>query len=252
MEQEFTTSTGYKIFYGAVAGAAFVLSVYLFTNTSLNPNGAGIIFAIILLLVALAIAMNLYKRKVIFFNDSVMYTSIWGTKELLNNNIKGFRVGEKAIFIEPLETGYSRIAIRDYSSIGSTDDLKDFLGSHFKDLNKAEFEAEKEEILKDTDIGVTEDDRETVFKNTRRYAMVFNFIGMGLFFITIYFHGNNYWLRLLAIIYPLAGLALMKMSKGLVRLYSRKNSAYPSILTGLFFSATITLLMAFTDINVLS
>jgi len=252
MEQEFTTSTGYKIFYGAVAGAAFVVSVYLFTNNSLNANGAGIIFAIILLVVAIAIAMNLYKRKFILFDDSVMYTSIWGSKELLNNNVKGFRLGEKAIFIEPLETGYSRIMVRDYSSIGDIKDLKDALGSRFTDLNKAEFEAEKEEILKDADIGVTEGDRETVFKNTRKYTMVFNFIGMGLFFITIYFHGDNFWLRLLAIIYPLAGLALMKISKGLVRLYAKKNSAYPSILTGLFFSAMITLLMAFTGINILN
>ncbi len=252
MEQEFTTSIGFKIFYGAVAGVAFIIAAYLFTNFSSNSYGAGVCFAIVLSPIAVAIAVNLYKRKLVFFDDSVRYSSIWGTKELLNSDVKGFRIGEKAIFIEPLQTGYSRIMIRDYLSIGSTKDLKGSLESRFINLDKAEFEQEKEEILKDTELGRTEEDRETILKNARKYVMVFNFIAMGLFFLTIYFHGNNYWLRVIALIYPLAGLALMKISKGLIRLYAKKSSAYPTIFIGMLFSSIVVSVLSFIDTKIIS
>jgi len=252
MEQEFTTSTGFKIYYGAAAVAATIASGYLLTSEGAGAEGAKVFFGIILLLIAAAIGINLYKRKVIFFDDRIIYTSVWGTKEMSNSDIKGFRVGEKAIFIEPLQAGYSRLKIRDYLSIGRKNELVEFLSSHYTDLNKLEFEEEKEEILQDTDLGQTEEDRETAFKNIRRYVMIFNFIGLGLFFFAIYFHENNYWLRIIAIIFPLTGLALMRISKGLIRLYAKKSSAYPTIFIGMLLSSVVASVLSFIDTKIIS
>jgi len=252
MEQEFTTSTGYKIFYGAIAAGLIIFSVYLLTNAAANPNGAGLLIAAILLIIAWGIISNLFKRKVVISDDSVMYTSIWGTKELAATDIKGFKVGEKAIFIEPSQTGYSKIRIRDCDSIGNKNDLVEWLGGHFKDLNKEEFEEEKEEILQDTNLGRTEEDRQLVFKNAGKYTMVFGFGGLALFFITLLLHESNYFLSVISLIYPLLGLVLMGLSKGIVRLFAKKNSAHPSIFIGLFLSSMVLLVRAFLDAKILS
>jgi hypothetical protein len=252
MEQEFTTSSGYKICYGAIAFGLIIFSGYLLINTKLNPNGAGIFMSAILLVIASGIIFNLFKRKVIFSENTVIYVSIWGSKELFNIDIKGFRVGEKAIFIEPLQQGYSKIKIRDYDSVGANNDLVEWLTCHFKDLNKEEFEGEKAEILQDLDLGQTAEDRESMFKSIGKYTMAYSFVGLALFLITLFLHESNLFLSMVSLIYPLSGLVLMGFSKGLIRLYAKKNSAYPSIFIGLLLSSIVTVLQSLLDKEILN
>jgi len=253
MEQEFTTSTGYKIVYGLFAFALLVGSIIMLVNIAGAANGSALlIFAVVTFAAAAAVSINLYKRKVIVADESVSYTSIWGSKEFLKADIKGFRVGEKAISIESVEDGYGKIAIRDYTSIGSYKELIKWLDEHFTDLNAVDYAAERNEILQDTSLGRTEEDRDSILKKSRQLTMYYGFGGLGLFFFTVYAHISNPILAIITLLYPFAGVVIMGTSKGIIRLFAKKNSAYPAIFMGLFLSSMAALLQSVMNSEILS
>jgi hypothetical protein len=250
MEQEYTTSTGYKIFYGVAALALTAIATYFLTNAG-QGSGASLIPALFCGLGALGIGINLFKRRVILTDHDVTYISIWGSADLERSNIKGFRVGEKAIFIEPVQDGYKKITIRDYISLAGDKQLIASLGGYYKDLNKEEYEESKEEILHDNHFGATESDRESALKASRRYVMIFSFGAMGLFFFNTIFREGNHVLSFVELLYPMAGFGLLAYGKGMIRLFSKKNTAYPSLFVGFMFCCIIPIIAAFFDAKIL-
>jgi hypothetical protein len=250
MEQEYTTSTGYKIFYGAVALGLVVLAVYLFGQSG-QGSGATLIPAVLCGLGALGIGANIFKRRVILTDNDVTYISIWGSRDLEESNVKGYRVGEKAITIEPMQDGYKKIIIRDYFSLADSKQLLASLGGYYKDLNKEELEESEEEILHDSTFGATEEDRESALKTRRQYAMVFSFGGIGLFFFNTIVREGSIILSTVELIYPLIGVALLAYGKGLVRLFAKKNSAYPSLFMGFVFASFVPIIGATLDAKIL-
>ena len=250
MEQEYTTSTGYKIFYGAAALALAVLAAYCLGKSG-QGSGAILIPTVLCAIGALGICINLFKRRLILTVNDVTYISIWGARDLERSNIKGYRVGEKAIIIEPVQDGYKKIIIRDYFSLADSKQLVASLGSYYKDLNKEEFEESKEEILHDSTFGATEDDRESALKSRRQYAMVFSFGGIGLFFFNTIVRQGSVILSAVELIYPLFGIALLAYGKGLVRLFAKKNSAYPSLFIGFVFASAVPVIAATLDAKIL-
>jgi len=257
MEQEYTTSTGYKIFYGVLAIALVGFTIFL----SLKGNNSGddyhhntglLILPVIGITAAALIIINLIKRKITVSDYSVSRTNIWGTKEILYKDIKGFRIGDKAIFIYPLDGSGSKLSINDYISIGDDKGLKAWLGEHFQDLNKVEYEASKQEILHDQTFGITTEEREQKLKYARKYSTVYSMIAIGVFFGAIIFHLQNVAFIALLFIYPLAGILLIAYSKGLIKLFAKKNSAYSAIFIGILFPAAALTISALSNGTMLS
>jgi hypothetical protein len=251
MDREFYTSTGYKIFYGGAAMLLFAFSVYFISNSS-DGKGGLLVPAVIFIIIGVAVCSNLMKRIFIITDNDLTYTSIWGSRELEAANVKGFRVGEKAIFIEPVQDGYPKIMVRDYGSLAANGDLIELLQTKFKDLNKAEFEEAKHQLLEDTSLGFTEADREATLKKFRIYTVVYGMGGLAFFFFTLYVRQVNPVLSLLAMIYPLAGIALMVFSKGLIWLFATKNDPHPSIYMGIFFPSLACVVKGLLDGHILS
>jgi len=259
MEQEYTTSTGYKIFYGVAAAVLIIFTLVIYVSTANNDNSneyhshAGLLVLPILGFAgAILIVINLIKRKIVVSDGGITYANIWGSKEISYQDIKGFRVGEKAIFIIPATEGYSKLMIKDYASIDDNKGFRQWLGENFKDLDKEEFEEAKKEILQDASLGATEQDREQVFNNARKYTMIYSMTGLGLFFLPVFFHYSSIYLSMLLLIYPSIGMLLMAWSKGLIRLFAPKNSAYAAIFMGLLLPAAGTALQIFTADNILN
>lgn len=252
METEYTTSVGYKIFYGALGGVAFIVACALFKTQGDASSKVIYLFPLIMLAVAVMIFMNLFKRKVVITDNSIAYSSVFKTTEITFDHIKGFRVGEKAIFVEPDQRGYAKIRIGDYISIDDYESLKAWLSTNFKDLDKVEYEEEKEAILHDSTLGATEADREQKFNNARKYSIAYSIGGTVLFFGSMILHRRMDLLSYVLLIYPLAGVLLMSLSNGLIRLFAKKSSAYSSIFTGLLFPSVALIIQATVDSEILS
>ena len=254
MEQEYTTSTGYKIFYGAIAAAliAFTFFISLVNNEGYRQTPGLILFPVLGIAGAALIIINLVKRKVTISDYSVTRTNVWGTKELINKDIKGFRIGDKAIFIYPIDESSSKLSITDYLSIGDDKGLKESLSSRFRDLDKEEFEEAKQEILKDESLGVNAEDRELRFNTNRKYTMWYSIAGIFSLTLSIIFHTDSPIVSVILLIYPLIGLLLMAYSKGLIRLFAKKNSAYASIFMGILFPALALAIQATINTQILN
>lgn len=169
MEKEYKTSTGYKIFYGVAAVILF--SVTLFVPLSANnSNPALFIFPILGIAAAAFIILNLIKRKIVITDYGIKYITIWGAKEIVIKDIKGFRMGSKVIFIYPFDEHAPKLTIKDIVSIGDKTGFIDWMNENFKDLNKEEFESAKAELLQDTNLGVTQEDREERYSANKKYA----------------------------------------------------------------------------------
>jgi len=255
MEYEYTTSTGYKIFYGILAAGllGFTLFVPMSANNGgYNTNPVLIIIPILGLVGAALIILNLIKRKIVITDYSIKYITIWSSKEIVIKDIKGFRIGDKIIFIYPFDEHSPKLSIKDYLSIGDIKGFKNWLAENFKDLDKEEFEAAKSEILQDTSLGITAEDRELKYNNNKKYATWYSMVALFSFFAVIYIHSDSRAVCIALLLYPIPGILLVTLSNGLIRLYAKKNSAYNAIFIGLLLPAFALAVQSFKNTKFLN
>lgn len=252
METEYTTSTGYKLFYSAIGVAAIGFAFLIFNNPGKSAAGFLLIFPLAAFIGGVIIIISQFKRKIVITNDSITKSNIFKTTTIPFDHIKGFRDDQKMIRIEPDDQAYSKITINDYASIGDSASLVAWLVTNFKDLDKVEYEEEKEDILHDATLGTTEEDRKRKFDNAKKYARIYSIGGLAFFFGSIILHRKMYLLTYILLIYPLAGIFLIGFSQGLVRLFAKKSSAHSSIFTGILFPAVALIIQSTVDTDILS
>ncbi|MGZ3755468.1 MAG: hypothetical protein ACXVAY_01035 [Mucilaginibacter sp.] len=251
MEQEYTIGTGTKIFYGALAVGLFGFGLFLFSMKG-NADVSPFFYILPLLIIAgsILIFINIIRRKIIIYDDRIICISLFTNKELALADIKGCRIGQKVIYLEPLSNDVAKITIANYIDFGNSDDLVDWARDNFKDLDAADLEDEQNKVLNDTALGATERERTSALKQAKRVATSYNIIGgiIGLGLIAF----DNYWSSVLLISYPVIGVLVMATSKGLIKFLSNpKRSVYGNIMIGFFMSSLIMLFKSLDSYNLL-
>ncbi|WP_179413165.1 hypothetical protein HDF19_10370 [Mucilaginibacter sp. E4BP6] len=243
MEYEYTTSTGYKIFYGiaAIALLGFTFFVALSAKDGFTKNHGTIILPIVGIIVSALITINLYKRKVTISDYSITYTNIWGSKEIINKDVKGYRILDKRITIYSIDGG-KKVAVRDYLSISNLDELQRNLNEKYTNLDLVSYQNNLKAIADDSNLGNTEEERMSTFKKVKRIALVYNIGGIGMFILCLFFSEfilDNKIIKVFILLYPAFGIILLAFSKGLIKLVSSKSSAYGSLIAGMYASTII-------------
>src|SRR5579872_51605 len=134
METEYTTSTGYKFFYSAVGIFAIGFGVAEMNNTGPSVSQLILILPLVVLIGGLIIIINQFKRKIIITDSGIKYSWIFKTAQIAFDDIKGYRLDSKVIYIVPKQAGNPKLRIGDYSTIGDSDGFVAWLGTNFKDL----------------------------------------------------------------------------------------------------------------------
>jgi len=242
MEQEYSISTGMKIFYGVLAIGLFGFSIFLFSIKSPNVNPAVYLLPLAVMAGSVLIIINIIKKKVTVYDDRIICANLFSTRELAFNDIKGCRVGQKTIYIEPVSDTSSKIVINNYDDLVDSQELTKYLKEHFKDIDKAELEIERDRLLHDTSIGATEADREKRLRNTKQISWAYNIIGMAVALAMILFTNNKLTVILL-LAYPLLGVLIMLSSKGLIKFLSNtKTSMYGFTMLGITLPGFVLLI----------
>lgn len=240
MEQEFTISTGMKVFYGLfaafLAGVAVLFLIFGLRRTEDLPMMA----PIIILLPALAVPVGgQLRKKVIISADRVIATNVLQTKELATADIKGCRVGPKTIIIESVSPKGLKIIINNYSDFINGADIKKWCQDNFKDLNASDLAGERERLLNDSRLGATKEERQAKIAQSKWMGWSYMGIGMFVGFVCIPFDKKPAVVIIL-ILYPLAGILLMALSKGLIKFISNSSrSVYSFTVLGLFMPAFV-------------
>ena len=225
MEQEFTKSIYWKIFYGvsAVGFAAFALILYVNDHSKMGTSY--LLLPLILFLLALLIIANQIKAKVIISAEKITRITVFGRKDLLCNNVKGIRIGQKTIYIEPLETSAPTIIINNYNDYDNNEELIKWLKENFKDLDTIDLVHERDKLLQDTSLGTTAEEREAKLKKAKGIANTYNIVGGVLALAGIPVKSNL--AVYIVLLYPLAGIIIMITSSGLTKFVSSsKRSVY--------------------------
>lgn len=235
MNKEFTISIGMKIFYCAIVFFVAGFALYMFYLPR-NPNVSPVVLLIPVLLLAGAVMLFLkvFTSKIIINNETISCGSIFGRKELEITSIKGYRIGQKVIFIEPVSNDDSKIIIRNYIDYSNSDELKNWLIEHFADADALDLKTAKEKFEADQHFGATTNERENALRNAKTTAIVYNVVGGVGGFALIFLYGNSL-ATLCGILFPIVGIIIMVFSHGLIKfISSRKTSVYPFIMIGFF------------------
>lgn len=246
MEQEYKLSAFSKIFYGVFATALAGFGIFILTTISTTPypkGGAAI--TLVLFAVSTLIALYIIKRSVIVSDEEIIVKGAFGTRHAFIHDIKGIRSNGKAVFIHLLNG--KKITINDYDAIGKSDELKEWLTSNVGDLDKEEYEQEKSVILQNSELGYTEGEREKVLITKARIALAYSGITLIIMVVSVFYHQRNMLFSTLLFFFPLIGVAIVATSKGLIRLYSKRSSAYPSVLLGIIFACGALILQSVLD-----
>lgn len=236
MDREFTVATGYKIFYGIIALALTGAGFYLFTLPN-HGNNVVLLMPLLLFVMALAIILPQFKRKLIVTETRITSVNLFKTTEIAIGDIKGFRFGPKgkSLFIESLSSA-PKLTIANYSDFAGSDDFKNWLTTNFINLDDTEYQDTLNHILNDSSLGVTAEDRQAQLDKAKYISWVYNGGGVALFFINLFVPDKEAIIAPLILIYPLLSLLVVLMSKGLIKIVDNKKSPYPHILFGILAS----------------
>lgn len=256
--KEFRIAKGWSILIYVTAPVMILVFVTILISPLVSFLGSGISNAygflapVSLIMIAILVfgLIDAVKGKFIIGEDKVYTISTTGNRQLNFNEIKGYTLNDKYIFIESNNPGKKRIKISKY--FGNTNQIIVWLSSRYPNLDTLKLEQETKEILNDQQYGITAEARSEKLKNARKTAKICNIIG-GLVGGWSLFLPRPYELAIIAsIIVFIVFSAIFKKANGLIRIDERKDSAYPSIFVALCVPCVGLLIRAILDYNIFS
>lgn len=243
MEEEFTRSIYWKIFYSMLSVGFALFIIILTINSQLQGQPLLLLLPFVLTLFAVLVIINQLLSKIIISAERITRVTVFGKRVIDTSNVKGYRIKQKTIFIEPSNTSDHSILVNNYDDFNDIGDMIKWVKENFTDLDAADLQHEKDKITENAELGLTKEQREQNLSRTKRIAIAYNIIGVAFTFITIPF--NNKITTLLLLLYPLLGTAVILTSSGLTKFVSSsKRSVYSFIMLGFTLPAFTLLISA--------
>lgn len=256
MEREFRLSIGFRIFSGLLLSVLILFFLGLGLS-GLNVPGkhglSALLFCFVVVIPCVLMLINVFRSRVTVSDYSITRTTAFGTKELLCVDVKGCRVGEKVIYIDPLEGAASpKITINNYQDFKDSDELKKWISEKFTDLYGVSLSAEKQKFLQNKKYGLTKAERKNKLKKGKKIALIYNVAGFVLLFAMIPVN-NRPVAALIMMGYPLLGVTIIVAGRGVTRfLSSGKVSVYPFVGFGITMPIFIMLFKSLNQFNIYS
>jgi hypothetical protein len=253
MEVTYTISTGWKVFYGVFA-AIPTFGAVCFLSLVGAPKVTPIVFApigasVVLLALAILVGGQL-RKKVIISADKIVGINVLQRRELATSNIKGCRIGEKVITIEPASSPGKKIIINNYSDFNDSKNLVNWLKENFKDLDATDLNVERDSILNDASLGSTKEEREAKITRAKWIGVIYSMAGLIIGLGSIPF-GEDKAVAMIDIIYPLIGIILMATSNGLIKFVTNsKRSVRSFTVLGIFMPSFMLTISAALGYNI--
>ena len=189
------------------------------------------------------------KTKLVIKDGKFIKTRIFSIRTLKFDEIEGFRIDENYTYVIP-NNDKKGIKVTKYFS--DTYGLRNFLGSNFKNLDKADKNKQVKKLLSNKKYGKNEKEIiakvERIQKITRPLNWIALALGLGLWLYPKYYE----LLTILNIAIPIIALGIIIKSKGLVHVLSEDDSPYPTLNTALSMPPLVLLIRAITDYDIYS
>lgn len=193
-------------------------------------------------------SVNIKKRRFIIDNEKLISISVFKTKELYYDEIKGYKVNERWILIIPKDNKKKKIKVD--RSMSGTQEALSWISEKFDDLDMVSKINEEEEILNNESIGWTREIREEKLRNARKTTKVLNILGIISFVWTVFFPVPYNYAILSTLTIPISTILATKFFSGLIRLDERKDSAYPTVIYALTLPSLGLLIRCLLDFEI--
>jgi len=252
MNRTFTSPVWWKLIYGALSTLLLGGAVYIIFHP-VYPTLAGKILApAVLAYLAVTLCFKQLMNKVIVNPDRI--TSVEGFKSttIATADIRGVRVvtttkGPNLVNIE-MKGGKPGLSIS--ADLEGIDELVTWLKGSHTDLNaKDKKESDKisqlelKEILADTHLGATTEERKQHLDKAKSRAKWYNILGT-LLVVPGLFIDNTYYLLFMLMV-PVFGIVLVATSSGLIKYNTRDNGQYSNVAAGMFLGSMILVMKMF-------
>lgn len=192
--------------------------------------------------------MDTVKGKFVIDSDKIFTVSTFSNRQLLFNEIKGYRITDQYILIESNNEHRKKIKVSTY--FGKADEIVEWLSANYSDLDLVQAYQEKEEILNNEEYGWSSAQREEELIKAHKTSKILNWTG-GLIGAWTLFLANPYEYAIIAsIIFPIICIIALKHFKGLIRIDERKDTAYPTIFWAIFPASMALCLRGLLDFNI--
>lgn len=252
--KEYKLARGWALFIYLFAPILIVLFGRLliipFQNSDFTPNVNWIFIPISMAMITFMIfgVIQAYKGRFFIQNDCIKLIGIFSIRELKFDEIKGYTVNEQYIFVEPRIEGKKRIKISKY--FNGYSEILLWLSQNFQDLEIQTSIDEEQEILNNENFGLTREIREEKLLKARQTAKILNWAA-GFTMVWALFYPTPYQLLFVTTMsIPIITLVVTKFSGGLLKIDTKKGSAYPTIIYALVFPPLGLLLLAFFNYDI--
>ncbi len=191
------------------------------------------LFSLVVSFVVLAFfalgALDAMRSVLHVYPDRIVKKDVFRTREYRLADIEGFRLLQgKYLFLFPKQKEEKKIKLP--SMLERFDELTAWAARSLPDLDARDAAVERQEILNDRELGATEHERSALYEKFNVALRYLNGAGLGIGLWTFLYPRPYETLLVLCALFPLAGVAVLAQSKGLVRFDERKNSAHPAII----------------------
>jgi hypothetical protein len=242
---EFQYGKALKIFLSIFLVGLTVLFIWLsFQNIKL------IWISIIVIPLLIAGFIDLFKSKFVIDQDCVYTVGVLGKRMLMFDDIRGYRVDDKYIYIFPF-SGLGKKTVKVSLYMKRHAEIVDWLDSHYTDLDAEDVMEEQRELLNNDDFGETLELRTSNLAQAKTVARILNIAGVAVF-VWLFLLISYYYVAAIfaAILLPIVCLFAIKYFKGLIKIVDEKKSLYPNILWAFIAPSTGLCLRALKDFNI--
>ena len=229
-----------------------IISIFLFKSlySADHISVSMLIMALVLLAIPVFIVINTVRKKVIVEPDQITYIGLFSQKRLPFLSIKGYRIGFKNIYLEPLQPGDPTIVINHYRDLENGSELMHWIKEAFQDLNTTDLISQRTTLLTNARWGATEEARKKTLAKAHAFALIYNIVSFPLVLMLILYAGKTALILLL--VYPLVGILLMMSGRGLIKFQSEKQRSICAFVTfGIFVPGLALLIKSEANDNVL-
>jgi hypothetical protein len=245
---EYRISPASRIGY-FLAAALFVFGgiALLIASAHMTGQRSGspfVIMAIIIIPIGWFFYREAAKLCLAIDEQSMTLTRAFSSREILLDEISGFRLGNKEVIYLDLKSGENPLTLP--GSLERRKELLEWLRERYTDINAARVNEITESLLQDESIGFSREDREIRIKNARKIAVIGSVVSTLMILPILFQVGYAEFILPVLLVIPWIAVGLTWYYKGILRLYSTKANPYPSLFLAVCIPALAACLSAFS------
>jgi hypothetical protein len=234
---DYPIAPGYKVLGLVFAAAFFFGGIFLLYFAFHAPTQAAMVACLIFGVSLIPLGAFLYREVnrlcITIDGDTLEITRAFSTRSIALADIDGYRVGDKNAFILVVRDGEKQLKIPD--GIARRKELLAWIKEKYEDVDARERAAETKVLLEDSRYGDSREEREQNLKKARNISRIGSGVGFVLFFWFLFYPQPYDLVMVLLFVAPLVALYVTMSFKGLLRLYTKKSSPYPTLFILIMF-----------------